>query len=165
MWATTDCLALCRTSWGIRCPSFPFSSTTIISGVLFDPRELLLPVASFQFTWLLAYHNAHRHACRACRPCLLDVSLDASAHVQRSRGVRCLEALPSAWYLSLPVLREHPDHLWHLQQARPPRCSGSIPDSYSNLVYLLDFEAHNNSLLRDNTSTWDLTPNFIILDK
>ena len=52
----------------------------------------------------------------------------------------------------------------HLQQARPPHCSGPIPDSFSNLAYLLEFEAHSNSLLRDNSSERNLTPDFIILD-
>ena len=52
-----------------------------------------------------------------------------------------------------------------IQQMRPPHCSGPIPDSYSNLAYLLEFEAHNNSLLRDNAWERGLTPDFIILDE
>eukprot|EP00891_Asterochloris_glomerata_P005056 jgi/Astpho2/5056/fgenesh1_pg.00071_%23_35_t len=42
--------------------------------------------------------------------------------------------------------------------------SGPVPDSYSKLAYLLEFKAHNNSLLRDNSSERDLTPDFLILD-
>lgn len=48
---------------------------------------------------------------------------------------------------------------------RLPPCSGPVPDSYSKLAYLLEFKAHNNSLLRDNSSERDLTPDFLILDE
>ena len=63
MWVTMTCLALCRTSWGISCPSFLSLWTTTISGVLVDPGDLLLPAASFLAPYRpLAYHDVHGHA-------------------------------------------------------------------------------------------------------